>query len=216
MYRRLAAAFHAQNPEVSVIVKIGDTAEITNLVLESVLDMGFVGSRPSESRIDSDPYGVDELVVVVNNDHPWADKRAVTLEELGTQPILIRELGSGTRETFEDALRANGKTLDQLQIVAELGSSEAIKQGILAGLGAGIISVIAVEEAVRVGTLVSVPIDKLKHKRDFHRIWHRQRDPSPLARLFTRFLAEHKLAGANVAAAPASSGSGRRKGVPKS
>jgi DNA-binding transcriptional LysR family regulator len=130
----------------------------------------------------------DELVVVVPIGHPWHGKKEIATSDLRTQPLLLREQGSGTRAAFEAALAQAGLDLSAFHIVGEMGSTQAIKQAVKAGVGVSVISRRAVDEECRGGLVWCLKLRDLKITRAFHIATHRDRSRSPLAEAFRSFL----------------------------
>jgi DNA-binding transcriptional LysR family regulator len=133
----------------------------------------------------------DELVVVVGAEHPWVGRRAVSLDDLRAEPMILRERGSGSRETFERALQGVGLDLGDFRIVGEMASTQAIKQAVRAAVGVSLISQRAVEDECRARLLACVKVQGLAVSRAFHLVTHRDRSRSPLAQAFLAFLESH-------------------------
>jgi DNA-binding transcriptional LysR family regulator len=95
-----------------------------------------------------------------------------TLAELAEQSWIVREPGSGTRETLDQALRHHHSAL---QVRLELEHTEAIKRAVEFGLGIGCISRLALREAFRRGSLVAIETPELDLRRHFHFLWHRRK-----------------------------------------
>jgi DNA-binding transcriptional LysR family regulator len=131
----------------------------------------------------------DELVVVVAPDHPWVGRGSIGVEDIRREPLILRERGSGSRETLERALAAVGLDFGAFRIVGEMGSTQAIKQAIRAGFGVSLISRRAVEDECRAGLLGCVAVRDLDVSRAFHLVTHRERSRSPLAQAFLAFVA---------------------------
>jgi DNA-binding transcriptional LysR family regulator len=102
--------------------------------------------------------------------------------------LILRERGSGSRKAFEDALARGGLDLDSFRVVGEMGSTQAVKQAVGAGVGVSLISRRAVEDECRVGRLAWLELQGLKVSRNFYLITHRERSRSPLAQAFVEFL----------------------------
>jgi len=120
-----------------------------------------------------------------------ATRQTVELKDIleMDMPFIIRELGSGTRRIMEHALKKAGlRRLEDLNIVAEMGSSEAVKQAVREGAGCSIISRRAVEEELRNGSLASPQLLGVELRRNFYLIWHEKRPLSPLAKAFKEFI----------------------------
>jgi DNA-binding transcriptional LysR family regulator len=112
----------------------------------------------------------------------------VSLDELKAEPMILRERGSGSRETFERALEQVGLDLGAFRIVGEIASTQAIKQAVRAGVGISLISRRAVQDECRAHLLCCVTIRELTISRVFHLVTHRDRSRSPLAQAFLAFL----------------------------
>ena len=112
----------------------------------------------------------------------------ITLAELAREPLLIREAGSGTRAALEAALERAGVDLGALRVVGEMGSSQAMKQAVKAGMGITILSRRAVEEECRAGWLICLQVKDLAITRAFHVVTHKDRIRSPVAEAFRIFL----------------------------
>jgi DNA-binding transcriptional LysR family regulator len=130
----------------------------------------------------------DELVVVVPAEHAWARRETVTLAEVQIEPMVVRERGSGSRQALERALDEGGTSLAAFRIVGEMGSTQAIKNAVRAGLGISLISKRAVEDECRAGLVVCLKIARLDVRRAFYLVTHRDRTRSPLGLAFLSFL----------------------------
>ena len=125
----------------------------------------------------------DALVVVVAPSHPWARrKRPLSATDLAAAPLVLREVGSGTREVLESALSSLHLSVTAL---VELGSTTAIKSAVLSGTGPGVLSRLAVESDLTANRLVAVPLEGLSLDRSIRAVWLRDR-PSPPALLLLR------------------------------
>ena len=169
-------------PKVFVRLKIQDTAEITEGVSNGDLAFGVVGAVTPSDELDFTPVWKDELVVVTAIDHPWAERKAVTLNELAGEPFILREAGSGTRRLLEGNIaKAMGGKRFELNVVAELGSSAAIKTGVSAGMGVSIISQRAIVGEVEAGKLAALSVTGFDQKRHFHVVKDSRRTLLPVA-----------------------------------
>ena len=102
---------------------------------------------------------VDELVAVTAPGHPLAGKGRVAVTELLDYPYIAREEGSGTREVVQEYLRAAGVASSGVNTVMELGSPEAVKGAVEAGMGVAVLSRTTIQKELRLGTLVAIPLD---------------------------------------------------------
>ncbi|MBU0516041.1 MAG: LysR family transcriptional regulator [Proteobacteria bacterium] len=184
----LLGRFRESYPEVMVRLVIGDTDAVIDGVARGELETGVVGAPVDDDRLASAPLGRDELVLVVPPGHSWANREAVDPTELPGQPFLQREVGSGTRRSVERALREAGVNVSALDVVAQLGSTEAVRQGVKAGLGLAMVSKLAVAEDAQRGALFIVPVRGVDLRRRFYNVWHLHRACSPLCRAWLEFV----------------------------
>jgi DNA-binding transcriptional LysR family regulator len=180
--------FRERHPRVSITLQISDTRGIVQAVLDGQVDAGVVGADPQGRGLEVKPLMPDELVLVVPASHSWQGRSTATLDELRTEPLIVREPGSGSRQTLEEALEAAGRSLADMRIVAEMGSTSAIKQAVKAGVGVSVMSSRAVEDECRLGLLGCIKFQDLPVMRHFYVVTHASRSRSPLCRAFLEFL----------------------------
>jgi len=180
--------FKEKYPDISITLLIGDSQTAVDWVAEGRAELGVVGARLSHRGVDYKELMPDEVVVVVPGAHSWHGRKQIALEELRSEPLLIRERGSGTRAALEAALAEAGMDLGSFRIVGEMGSTQAIKQAVKAGVGVSLVSKRAVEEECKSGLLWCLPVKDLKVTRSFHLATHKERSRSPLAEAFRLFL----------------------------
>ncbi len=185
---RILGQFQPQYPGITIVLHITDTMETLERVVRGDLELGIVGAQVSHPHVAHDPFVEDELVLAVWANHPWADLDSVAIDALTTVPFIQREHGSGSRLVVERALAEAGLPPARLQVMAEMGTTEAIKQGIKAGLGVSIMSGLALSDERQAGSIRTVTIDGLSIRRHFSIIRHTGRALSPLAQTFETFL----------------------------
>lgn len=183
--------FKRQYPDITVILNVTDTMDTIERIIRGDLELGIVGAWVPHAQVLYDRFVDDELVLTVACDHPWAQQHSVPLAALATQPFIQRERGSGSRLVMEQTLKQHGFEPTALRIVAEMGSTEAIKQGIKAGIGISIVPRIALTDELRAGSVCVVALEGVTLQRNFYIIRHRGRTLSPLCQTFDRFL--HQL-----------------------
>jgi len=184
----LLGRFKDKYPEIAVTLLIGDSQAVAEWVAEGRVELGVVGARIPQRSVEYRELMPDEEVVIVPPGHPWFGRKQVALADLATEPLLLRERGSGTRAALEEALAAAGTDLSALRVVGEIGSTQAIKQAVKAGVGISVLSRRAVDDESRAGTLWSVRVRDVRIVRSFHMAMHRDRSRSPLAEAFRVFL----------------------------
>ena len=182
---RVAFSFKKQYPDVAFEILMEDSSKINNMILQHELLCGIVGARITSDKLDYSPLIEDELVLVAApNVLPF---KSISLDKLATIPFLQREKGSGTRQTFENFLEQKMSTAD-FNIVATLGSTSAVKQAVREGLGASVISRIAIQEELANKTLHEITIKNLKMKRKFYLVRQKKRTLPPQYAAFLKHL----------------------------
>ncbi len=159
-----------QRPELYVGLQVSNSEHVADLVAAGEVDLGFIESPAAPGGLSSRTVAADHLVVVVTPDHPWArKKRPLRPAELAATPLVVREHGSGTRETVERALaRARAGTLHPL---VELGSAASVRSAVIAGTGPAVISELAVATDLVDGRLVTVPVEGVDLSRVLRAVW---------------------------------------------
>ncbi|HEY3068307.1 MAG TPA: selenium metabolism-associated LysR family transcriptional regulator [Methylomirabilota bacterium] len=180
--------FKGKYPDISISLVIAGTAAVLEMLEGGRVEVAMVGARPAQRTFEARAIMGDELVVVVAPDHPWSGRGSITLAELREEPLLVRERGSGTREAFERAAGGAGLGLTAFRVVGEMGSTQAMKQGVRAGIGIALISSRAVVDECRARHLVAVRVEDLVVERAFYLVTNRDRTRSPLAEAFVHFV----------------------------
>jgi DNA-binding transcriptional LysR family regulator len=184
----LIGEFSKQYPEVIVSLRVGDTENIIKEILDGDLELGIVGAGTENKKIVQEKFIDDEMRLIVPADHKWADSRHISFDLLAEEPFIIREKGSGTLKSFNNSLGKTGRSVDDLKIAAEMGSTISVIQGIKQKLGVSVLSIISVDEEIKTGKLKALKIDGLNLKRSFFVTRHKQRSLSPLGEAFQDFL----------------------------
>ena len=124
----LLSEFHERFPLVKVRVAISDTEATLHQVDQGRAHLGLVGGPGGGSNLAFRRLAADELVLVVPKRHPWWRKKHVAAADLVDQPLIQRERGSASRLCFEQSLERAGLSATALNVVLELGSSEAVRK----------------------------------------------------------------------------------------
>lgn len=164
--------FMQRYPKAKVSLEVANTAAITQKVLNFELDIGLIEGELQQTELDVIPWRDDELIAFCSPRHPLAKQGYIDEEQLTHIPWILRETGSGTRQTFEHAMHG---ILPQLSILMELQHTEGIKRAVEACLGVGCLSKVAMVEAFERGSLVPLEIPQRNLHRTFHFILHRQK-----------------------------------------
>ena len=184
----LIGAFRGKYPDVSISLRIGASRQVQEWVEQGHVEIGVVGALPASRTLETRQLMADDLVLVVPPEHAWVARKTVTVEDVKREPLILRERGSGSRETLEQALKEVGLELTAFHVVGEIASTQAVKQAVRAGLGLSFVSHRAVEDECRAGLLACVKVSNLNVSRAFHIVTHRDRSRSPLAQAFLAFV----------------------------
>lgn len=190
---RLVGDFKTRFPDVIISLVIGDTEKIINATLSGELELGIVGAKTENKKISQQPLIDDEMCLIVPSNHTWSRKKKIELDMLLKEPFIIREHGSGTLKSIQQNLSGNGIHIDDFNVVAEMGSTEAVCQAIKSGVGVSIVSRIAVSEALRAGTLKALTIAGFNLRRNFYLTLHKYRSLSPLGNAFVKHIRKELL-----------------------
>ncbi len=134
---RLLGKFCLEYPGINVFLEVANREEILERMSRNLDDLYLIGKPPEASELEFRPYLENPMVIVAPASHPLARRKAIPLSELAGEHFIIRERGSGTRVALETMFADAGL---ELQVRMELGSNEAIKQGISGGLGIALLS----------------------------------------------------------------------------
>ena len=174
------AQLAAADPDLHVSLEMANSEQVVELVREHRAALGFVEGSSKLAGLKSQVLLTDDLVLVVAPAHPWARRRTpVSATELAGAPLVLREVGSGTREVLEQWLAREG--LDARPVV-ELGSTTAIKSAVESGAGPTVLSRLATHADVLAGRLVVVPLAGPQLSRSIRVVWLRNETLVPPAR----------------------------------
>lgn len=163
-------ALRQARKDLYVGLLVTNSSIVCDLVRAGDVDLGFVESPTVPAELSARRVAVDRLAVVVPPGHPWARRRRpLTPVDLATTPLVVREHGSGTRETLERALRR--AKVGEVKPVLELGSTTAVRSAVVEGAGPAVLSVLAVDADLTDGRLVEVATDGLDLRRQLRAVW---------------------------------------------
>jgi DNA-binding transcriptional LysR family regulator len=186
----LLAAFRTRYPQVEVQMTISDSVDVTTRLLADEADVGVIGSAIRRPGLRLERWVDDEVVLAVPPHHPFAKRERVGVEELGNQPLILREEGSGTRHSVEAALATVGASLPQDKAALILGSTQAVLRAVEQGLGLGFVSARAASQVQASGHLACVGLIGVDLRRDLYLAYLPQRAGDPLLVHFLSFARE--------------------------
>ena len=174
-----------EHPDIQVHILSSDSDDIIEMVLDGQVEIGLIGKTIHDRRLACDPIWNDELILVGKKGHSLQGLENVTVEEIMQQPFIIREKGSATRSILEEYLKSqNLPGTSQFTIACEMGSSEAVKEAVIAGLGVSILSIHAVRRELQQGIVTRIPISGHTITRNFSIIYKKQFTLYPHHRAF--------------------------------
>ena len=185
---QLFEIFKLQYPNIVIQMDTGNSHEVIRRILSFQNDLGFIGTDYSDKYLVKIPFIIERLVLIAPPDHELTHKRVISFKDLNGQKMIMREKGSGTMELIERELKKNRVSVET---VMELGSNEAIKKAVEAGLGISIISnnVAKLEHAQG-----RIKILHFSNNRDiirrFYIIYHKDKYLSDLLTTFLRVASE--------------------------
>ncbi|MEN8218441.1 MAG: selenium metabolism-associated LysR family transcriptional regulator [Pseudomonadota bacterium] len=155
----LLGDFKSKYPDICIRLKVSNTDEIVSMVENNDIDLGVVEAPVGNKSLAVSLCSIDQLVAIVPPGHPLAKYHEVTVQELVTYAYISREEGSGTREVINEYFNQAGLSRDDLSIVMELGSPEAIKGAVAAGMGVSILSRTAIQKDLQLGLLKAINLN---------------------------------------------------------
>ena len=184
----LLGCYHKRNPGIELEATVANTEIIKNRLFDGTLDVGLTeGENPGgDQDLTATVFHEDELVAIAPVDHPLMSKSRLTVKVLCEQGMIVRESGSGTRAVIDKMLAKRG--LSFKRVIMSLGSTEAIKRAVGAGLGLAIVSRLAVGRELATNELGVLTVRDLKLRRPLHRLTLRNRPLSVAAEAFFTLL----------------------------
>lgn len=186
MLPHVLGEFKARHPQVQTHMTVGNSETIENRVADYSLDIGLIESPSHLPSLHTEVCCDDELVMICAPGHRLAQERGVTPQQIMIEPYVSRETGSGTREFADNYLRKSGISPDDLNVVMELGSPEAIKGVVETGIGVSIVSRATIVKELKLKVLVAVPL-KPRLIRTMSLVYPREKFRSKLLGTFVEF-----------------------------
>jgi DNA-binding transcriptional LysR family regulator len=178
--------FQQRHPQVQVALSVSDTQRIVEQVARRELELGVVGAARRHRGVVFEPFFRDEVVLAVPRGHRFAD-RAVTLDELRSEPLILMQEGAGVRQVIDEELRAAGVRLRDLDVRLELGLQESARSAVLAGYGVTFISRSAIEADVAAGSVAVARVEGLDPSREIQLVRSAGRAETRVGQAFVEF-----------------------------
>ncbi|HEY5548471.1 MAG TPA: selenium metabolism-associated LysR family transcriptional regulator [Coriobacteriia bacterium] len=190
---RLLGSFLREFPDVTVSLRVYDSADVVARVETGEAHLGMTGARIAGAKVEYEEMGTDRLVMICPVDDPLAGRAGIPLADIAESPFIVRETGSGTRMVFEQALREGGVDPSDLHVVMELGTSEAIVNAVEGGMGVGVVSHWMADKALALGTVAAIDAPGFPVARPFYAVSPRGTRPRAADALVEHLRRELKL-----------------------
>ena len=168
----LMASFIEQYPVLDIKLHVANTNHIAQKILHFEVDIGLIEGQYIHKDLELMPWQSDELLVFCSPRHPYARRKKISDKMLCDARWILRENGSGTRQTFNHAM---GDIVTDLDVHLELEHTEAIKRAVESDLGLGCLSAIALRPAIERGDIVALNTPQRPMKRQFYIALHRNK-----------------------------------------
>jgi DNA-binding transcriptional LysR family regulator len=182
-------AMRRRNPGLEIAVTVENSHDVCARVRAGDADLGFVEMPDVPAGLSAQQVGTDRLALLVAPDYPLAARGTLAAQDLTAQPLLVREPGSGTRDTFLHALALACGHEPELAHATELGSTTTLLATARAGGGIAVVSARAGAADLQAGTLVEIAVPQLALTRPLHAVWLGAR-PTDLAQQLVRLARE--------------------------
>lgn len=186
----IIAAFREKHREARVSLKVSNTERIADMVASYKLDVGLIEGEINREELEFIPIQQDELVVFCAPDHPLAKTEILSDEDLVNSEWIVREAGSGTRQTFERAMHG---IFPQLNFVLELQNMESTKKAVQAGLGIACLSRITIREELLKKELIELAVPHRDFTRQFYAVLHKNKYRSTTIEEWLHFCSQPEL-----------------------
>lgn len=167
-------SFTEKYPKIKYTIKEQDSLNVINEVSEGGIDVGFTGTQTEKKGCRYVALCEDEIVIILPNKEKYKEivKKGSSLDWILTEPIIMRQSGSGTRREAERILIKNNIDLSHLNIVADYDSTDTIKRSVINGLGISFVSKLTIESELKAESLLFMPLDHSRKGRSLNMVYN--------------------------------------------
>lgn len=180
--------FKTEYPHIQIQADISNSQNTISHIKDQLIDVGLIETPIEDSQINMEPFLEDELILIAAPDYFHNKEQILTLDQIKETPLIVREEGSGTRAVVYHYLEKAGLSVEELNIAMSLGSTEAVKAAVAAGLGVSFISRKAIKKEQALKLLKAYSIKNLALKRYFYIAFHQDHVLQPTTDLFLETL----------------------------
>ncbi|MFZ5352436.1 MAG: selenium metabolism-associated LysR family transcriptional regulator [Bacillota bacterium] len=183
---QLIKSFLTTGSKINFSVMQMDSEQVIEAVLDKSIEIGIAGTKSENPKLEFIPIKNDRLVLITPNSGRYSSicSSTLTFDDIKNEHFIIRESGSGTRKELERIFKKNSLMLKSLNIIAQMNSTEAIKQAVSSGLGISIVSLLSVEDYLSFKLIKAFEIEGLDMQRPFFAVYQKNRPMSPLSMAF--------------------------------
>lgn len=184
---KLLAAFSRRYPGIELRLDVTNRERLMQLLETNQTDIVLMGRPPAEIDLESEPFMENPLVVIARPEHPLTGEKSIPLERLAEEIFVMREEGSGTRLAMERFFSDHRLKIHRGM---QMTRNEAIKQGVRAGMGLGVVSAHTIELEVETGRLKILDVVDFPIQRHWYMVYRKDKRLSPAAMAFHDFVSE--------------------------
>lgn len=191
---RLLAVFHQRYPGIIPRLDVTNRESLVRLLEANGIDIALMGIPPRDVEVEAEAFMDNPLVVIAPPDHPLAAEHAIPISRLATEVFVMRESGSGTRQSMERHFKESGQTIRH---GIQMTRNEAVKQAVRSGLGLSVVSLHTIELELETGRLLVLDVEGFPLQRQWYLVYRRGKRLSPAAAAFRDFVLREgpKIAG---------------------
>ena len=182
---RLLGEFCRRHPKVRVSFKVTNRKGLLQNLEDNEADLLLMGQPPDNQDLVAESFLINPLVIIAPTHHPLAGRTSIALKELAHETFIMREIGSGTRNSVERFLAERGV---HLTVSMEMNTNSAIKQGVEEGLGLGIVSIHTLERELEGGRLTVLNVESFPIIRQWYLVHRAGKRLSAIATEFAQFV----------------------------
>ncbi len=184
----ILSQFHKKYPHVKFSLKKYDTMTVINKINLGEIDFGIVGAEKNIKNISFIPILEDQIVLIAPYIKKFIQMKSISLDELKSYPLIVRENGSGTLSRVIHELSQHDMDLESLNVIADVESNQTIKKLVINGTGLSFVSKLSIENELLLKQLTTIAVKNFELKRYFYFAYHQNRALSPLANAFKKFI----------------------------
>ncbi|MFO7819448.1 MAG: LysR family transcriptional regulator [Halanaerobacter sp.] len=168
---KILGDYQEEKPNIDIALTVQNTETILKKLDREEIDLGLIEGSFDTTKYEHKSLKKDRLLLVLAPEHRLADRKSVDLKELLDEKFILRESGSGTRSSFEEAILEEGYNIKDLNVQMEIGNLNVIRTLVVENLGITVISQEVVKEELANNRLVSIPINGVDLEREFNFVY---------------------------------------------